>query len=70
MLAAQDVLVADARSAVDRAVVDMALELGPELAATLAGLEPGEVRKMIKSLAVEGEAAVPGPATATTVTGR
>jgi hypothetical protein len=48
VLAAQDRLVAQAQQAVYDAVVAMAAEVGPELAASLAGLHIATVRQLVR----------------------
>jgi hypothetical protein len=45
----QDQLVTTARAGVDLAVVEMATAVGPELTATLLGLDPAEVRRLTKA---------------------
>lgn len=52
VLAAQDRLVARAQKAVDDAVVTMAVEVGPELAASLAGLSVAAVRQLVRRSSV------------------
>ena len=49
VIAAQDQLVAAAASGVDRAVVDMAQGVGPELTAGVLGLDVVEVKRLVKS---------------------
>jgi hypothetical protein len=48
VLAEQDRLVQGAQNEVDRAIAAMALETGPELAATVLGLEVAHVRRLGK----------------------
>jgi hypothetical protein len=48
VLAAQDALVADAKRAVDEALVAMATEVGPDLAAYLLDRDLPEVRRLMK----------------------
>lgn len=47
--AAQDKVVAAAKSAVDRTVVDMARALGPDLTSALIGIEPALVRRLLRA---------------------
>jgi hypothetical protein len=48
VLAKQDGLVAAAEDAVHRSVMDLAVTFGPGMAADVVGLEPGEVRRIIR----------------------
>ena len=47
--AAQDKVVAAAKAAVERTVVDMARALGPDLTSALIGVEPALVRRLLKA---------------------
>lgn len=49
LIAEQDRLVAEARDEVDRAVGEMAAEIGVELTAGLLGRDPAEVRRFAKA---------------------
>ncbi len=48
VVAVQDALIADARRAVDEAIVAMATEVGPELVAYLLDRDLPEVRRLMK----------------------
>ena len=50
VMATQDQLVAGAASGVERAVVDMALGVGPELTAGVLGIDMAEVRRLVKAV--------------------
>jgi hypothetical protein len=50
VIASQDQLVAATASGVDRAVVDMANGVGPELTAGVLGIDVGEVRRLVKAV--------------------
>ena len=49
VIAVQDRLVAETTTGVDRAVVDMASGVGPELTAGVLGIDVGEVKRLVKA---------------------